>query len=539
MDYMDDEKYILGLDIGNGYGYASVVQNPNTDPIPLLPASLANLGMSTVAYVEAPSGEHIEVFSNGREAKRKFARTPQQLVHAVKTRLKEGTIAVPQVTEPVEVNRIYAAIVRDLLTLAEAELANKGIPRIYDVVFTFPASIADDVVMLDAMQKSIEQVVIDEKPIRVLGRIPEPAAVALDYLHYMQHVAPEQIRIKKKDFTVLVYDLGHGTFDTAVVTAQSEGTPYKLHLKDGLEQVGGKDFDELLFREILSLLQKKYQFSPSNERQREEIRQEAVKAKIALSDTESYTATILNQEGEYYQVELTRERFEKLGQYLVYQTLEMVWKMLDQANADGLSIDAVVLAGGASKIPMIRENLEVLLEKKCPVVMHRPSEAVAYGAALFAYGIAQQEKKLEQKAEALGEKKAVIQTANPVLEQLTDCCYGIWYPSEEKLEGEIKFLIKNGQPRPCSAAPVPFVSQSSRVVFRIYKSRKKNQELEKADMQECDSVLWIPFEVKKGLKYRLILTALENYGLQAELRSDEGDYYKKTTADTWEVLTGK
>ena len=62
MDYMDDEKYILGLDIGNGYGYASVVQNPNTDPIPLLPASLANLGMSTVAYVEAPSGEHIEVF---------------------------------------------------------------------------------------------------------------------------------------------------------------------------------------------------------------------------------------------------------------------------------------------------------------------------------------------------------------------------------------------------------------------------------------------------------------------------------------------
>ena len=58
-------------------------------------------------------------------------------------------------------------------------------------------------------------------------------------------------------------------------------------------------------------------------------------------------------------------------------------------------------------------------------------------------------------------------------------------------------------------------------------------------MQECDSVLWIPFEVKKGLKYRLILTALENYGLQAELRSDEGDYYKKTTADTWEVLTGK
>ena len=55
-----------------------------------------------------------------------------------------------------------------------------------------------------------------------------------------------------------------------------------------------------------------------------------------------------------------------------------------------------------------------------------------------------QEKKQEQKAEVPGEKKAVIQTANPVLEQLTDCCYGIWYPSEEKLEGEIKFLIKNG-----------------------------------------------------------------------------------------------
>jgi molecular chaperone DnaK (HSP70) len=96
------------------------------------------------------------------------------------------------------------------------------------------------------MQSAIEQIEIDGQKIHVAGRLPEPAAVAIDYLHYIQHIVPEEQRIKADQFTVLVNDLGYGTFDTAVVTASSKDQPYVLHAKDGLPEVGGKNFDEVI-----------------------------------------------------------------------------------------------------------------------------------------------------------------------------------------------------------------------------------------------------------------------------------------------------
>lgn len=336
----ENKNRVLGLDIGNGYGYVSLLENPKNDPIPLLPASLSTQGMPTTAYVKPPNGEQIDVFSDGRAAEQKYARTPQQLVYAAKTRLPELTLKIPGIERPVQAGHIYAAAAHDLLVLAEKELANKGIPPVYDVVFTFPAAFADNVPVLEIMQENLGKVEINGKPIQVLSRLPEPAAVAIDYLHYMQHIAPEQIRIKKNEFTVLVYDLGHGTFDTAIVTAQSEGTPYKMHAKDGLEEVGGKDFDNVLYQELLSVLQKQYGFEPQNEIQRAEIMREAVKAKIALTDDNSYLASVMNQQNEYCEVEITRERFEKLSEPLVFQTLEVVQKMLEEAEEKGITIDA-------------------------------------------------------------------------------------------------------------------------------------------------------------------------------------------------------
>lgn len=551
----ENKNRVLGLDIGNGYGYVSLLENPKNDPIPLLPASLSTQGMPTTAYVKPPNGEQIDVFSDGRAAEQKYARTPQQLVYAAKTRLPELTLKIPGIERPVQAGHIYAAVAHDLLVLAEKELANKGIPPVYDVVFTFPAAFADNVPVLEIMQENLGKVEINGKPIQVLSRLPEPAAVAIDYLHYMQHIAPEQIRIKKNEFTVLVYDLGHGTFDTAIVTAQSEGTPYKMHAKDGLEEVGGKDFDNVLYQELLSVLQKQYGFEPQNEIQRAEIMREAVKAKIALTDDNSYLASVMNQQNEYCEVEITRERFEKLSEPLVFQTLEVVQKMLEEAEEKGITMDAIVLSGGGSKVPMIRASLEKLVEDKYPIIMHRPSEAVSFGASRFAGasrfgygdGVAHKEdteEESENKEIETEEKKPVteeeddnVKNTNPVLEQQTDRCYGIWYPSEGKLEGEIRFLVTSGQTRPFRSEPISFVSQSSRIVIKVFQSKEKNQVLETDAEHNCDGIVWIPFHVKKGTKYNLTLTAQENYGVQVDIQSDNGEHYTKSTTDEWKKLT--
>ena len=246
------KKYVLGCDIGNGYGYVSVLLNEKEDPIPLFPNKygLKGFGMPTAAYVTPPHGKEIVVFKDGKASEKLYRSKPEQMVRAIKTRFKEKSIVVPGIEQPVNVGSVYSAITRDLIDLAEEELKNLSIEPIYDVVFTFPATFADNTDLLDMMQKSIEKNTINGNRINVLGRLPEPAAVAIDYLHYMQHIAPKEVRISEKKFTVLVYDLGHGTFDTAVVTAQSEGTPYVLHSKAGLPEIGGKDFDEVMYQEL-------------------------------------------------------------------------------------------------------------------------------------------------------------------------------------------------------------------------------------------------------------------------------------------------
>lgn len=541
MNDSNEKRLVLGCDIGNGFGYTSLLINSNEDPIPMLPGAynLSGIGMPTATYIAPPDGKEMVTFRDGKPAELIYKSKPSQMVRAIKTRFKEGIIVVPGISEPVDVGDVYSAIVRDLLSLAEEELKNKAIKPIYDIVFTFPAAFSDNTALLEMMQRSIENVVLDGKEIHVVGRLPEPAAVAIDYLHYMQHIAPEDVRISSNNFTVLVYDLGHGTFDTAVVTAQSEGTPYKLHSKDGLPELGGKNFDDILYQELLAALNEQYGYNPQNERQRDIIRQEAVKTKIALTDNDTFTVSVLVDD-DFCDVEITRERFEELTQHLLFQTLELVQNVLDEATSNGIKIDGIVLSGGASKMPMIKRGLEQLVEGEYPIVLYRPSEAVSFGAARFAHGVSEEKPEPipepipepedeEDETELIPKPKPTPQ--NQIMEQLTDCCYGIWLPSDEKLEGEVKFVIPCGKSRPATSEKIVVYSESARVIIKIYRSKDKNKRIEASAIDECVSMLWIPFDVKPGSKCEISVTVLENYGLEVELRTDDGMIQKKSTSD--------
>lgn len=550
---MNSEKestYVLGCDIGNGYGYVSLLMNENEDPVSLFPNKygLTGIGMPTAAYVAPPDGKEIIVFKDGKTAEAIYKSNPAQMVRAIKTRFKEKTIKIPNVEQPVETGEIYSAITRDLIYLAEEQLKNQNIQPVYDIVFTFPAAFADNAALLEMMQKNIEKIKIDGNKINVLGRLPEPAAVAIDYLHYMQHIAPKEIRITEKKFTVLVYDLGHGTFDTAVVTAQSEGTPYVLHSKAGLPEIGGKNFDEVLYQELINVLEEQYGYAPKNERQREIVREEAVKAKIGLSTNETVSVSVINED-EYCEVEITKERFEELTEHLLIQTLELVQNVLDESSSAGIKIDAIVLSGGASQMPMVLNGLKELVEDEYPVALYRPSEAVSFGAARFAYGIpgaipapkplpvpkldpSSTQHKLGT-AKTPDDQKVITapRKTNQIIEQLTDCCYGLWMPSEDNLEGEVEFVIQSGRSRPITSNRVDFFTASSRVIVKVYRSKEKNRNLKSATVGECESILWVPFDVIPGKKYGVSITVLENYGIEVELRAETGETVKKTTSD--------
>ena len=102
---------IFGCDIGNGFCFISVLENKDSDPLDMLPAKIANAGMPSVAFVS--DANNIEVY-DGRSALDKYSsRYPEKLVHAIKTRLKEGRINVGGIT--VNTDDVYAAIARDLV----------------------------------------------------------------------------------------------------------------------------------------------------------------------------------------------------------------------------------------------------------------------------------------------------------------------------------------------------------------------------------------------------------------------------------------
>ena len=506
------DRMILGCDIGNGFGYVSVLTDPQADPIPLIPtrySEIAKTGMPTTAYIAPPDGKNIDVFTNGKPAEVRYRRNPGQLVRAIKTCFADGTVNVRQVNSPVDTGSVYAAIARDLVKLAHEDLADKGMKPACDVVFTFPASFAEKPVLLEKMEQSINSVEINGQHLHVCGRLPEPAAAAIDYLHYMQHIAPEGIRIQRDDFTVLVYDLGHGTFDAAVVTASSGEIPYTLHFNSGDPEVGGKDFDRVLMDEIMNLLEEESDYVPKTDGEMDEVRRAAVECKHALTDDESYTVTIRSREDDgFYELDITRERFEELSEGLIYRTLTIVSELLEQAETNNIKIDAVVLSGGGSRMPMVRKSLEAVVEGRYPVTLYRPSEAVSYGAARYA--------------------------ATRVIDQLTDCCYGIWMPSSEKLEGEVQFCIPCGAKRPARSRTMTFRADDARYSVKVYRAAQKNKNLETCspnDDENCRAVLFIPFDLTPGALCNVTLTAMENYDIQVDLKTDNGEHYTKRTSD--------
>ena len=219
-------------------------------------------------------------------------------------------------------------------------------------------------------------------------------------------------------------------------------------------------------------------------------------------------------------MEVTQAQFEALSQELMVQTLELVQEMLEESEANGVTIQGIVLSGGASKMPMVKRNLEALVEGALPVVLYRPSEAVSYGAARFAYGI-------QPEAEEPHEQD----TPNPVLEQFTDCGYGIWMPAEGKLDGQVRFLVGSGQRRPAVSYPATVVSQSSRMVIKLYRSQSGQEQNSAAGTEQCHSMLWFPFDVTAGQRYQVRLIVREDYSVVVELTDEEGNVTQKSTSD--------
>ena len=216
--------------------------------------------------------------------------------------------------------------------------------------------------------------------LKVRRIINEPTAAALAYGEG-----------KSEDHTILVYDLGGGTFDVSVLEISSIDGKKTVEVKstNGINRLGGDDFDKKLMDYIIESFKKESKIDLSKDRMAyQNIKNAAEKCKIELSDAKKSRITIpfisANEKGPIHlDMEITRAKFESLIEELVESTIEPVKKALEDAGLKVSDIEEVILVGGSTRIPMVQELLKSIFKSEIYKGIN-PDEAVARGAAIQA-----------------------------------------------------------------------------------------------------------------------------------------------------------
>ena len=344
---------IIGIDLGTTNscvavydgGEAKVITNPE--------------GMRTTPSVVAFKNGDIII---GQKAKNQMV-TNKDTISSIKRKMgtSEKVSANGKEYSPEEVS---AMILGDLKKTAEAYLGE----TVTKAVITVPAYFND-------AQRQATKNAGKIAGLEVERIINEPTAAALAY----------GLDKQDKNQTVLVYDLGGGTFDVSILEL-GDGV-FEVKSTSGNNHLGGDDFDERVMDYIVSEFKKETSVDLTKDKMAmQRVKDAAEKAKKDLSGmtTTEISLPFISQGTDgpiHLNMSLTRAKFEDLISDLVESTTEPVRKALKDANLSAKDIDKVLLVGGSTRIPCVQELVKKELNKE-PSKEVNPDEVVAMGAAI-------------------------------------------------------------------------------------------------------------------------------------------------------------
>jgi molecular chaperone DnaK len=207
--------------------------------------------------------------------------------------------------------------------------------------------------------------------LEVLRLVNEPTAASLAY-------GLDQ----KKNGTVAVYDLGGGTFDISILKLH-DGI-FEVIATNGDTHLGGDDIDNLLIAIALDDIEGDLKIDVHrNAEVVQQVRKAVIEAKIALSSKESIDLDVELPGGQHYQRTISRALFEQMAEPIIQRTVGPVKQALKDAQLQPEQIDEVVLVGGSTRIPRVRQLVKELFKRE-PHTELNPDEVVALGAAVQA-----------------------------------------------------------------------------------------------------------------------------------------------------------
>lgn len=317
----------------------------------------------------------------GDPAKEHLTRSPERTVYSVKRFMgksladvqselpyfpytlteKGGVIRIKLGEKSYSPPQISAMILKELKLRAEAFLGES----ISKAVITVPAYFNDS-------QRQATKDAGMIAGLEVLRIINEPTAASLAY--GLQ---------KKTQGTIAVYDLGGGTFDISILKLKNG--IFEVLATNGDTHLGGDDFDQVLTELLLTDIRTQHGLDLATQPdQMQAIRLEAERAKIRLSEEFQTTVALDLPNGQSrFSRELTRDQLNELCTALVERTLGPCRLALKDAGLNPTDIDEVVLVGGSTRMPLVRQRVQALFGKQ-PHCDLNPDEVVALGAAVQA-----------------------------------------------------------------------------------------------------------------------------------------------------------
>ncbi len=296
----------------------------------------------------------------GTYAKNAAVAYPEQVVEFVKRYMGEEDFAFEYRGEAYSAEKLSSFILAKLKHDAELRLGHK----VDQAVITVPAYFGDK-------QRRATKRAGELAGFNVLALLNEPTAAS-----YAYGLANPGV-----DKRLLVFDLGGGTFDVSIVHIR--GTEITVIATTGDHQLGGKEWDDSVIRYAAEQFRVRHGIDPLDDLAAyHDLRQKCVSVKLALSKLPK-RQLFYDYKGKILRVEIPREKFEDLTVGLLQRCEALTRDVLDDAKMKPDDIDTVVLAGGSTRMPMVRDMIRRLFNKE-PATDINPDECVALGAALTA-----------------------------------------------------------------------------------------------------------------------------------------------------------
>lgn len=351
---------------------------------------------------------------------------------------------------------------------------SKIIGDINEVVITVPAN-------FNELARKSTIAAAEMAGMKVKRLVNEPTAAAVYYAH-SQGVQGR----------ILVYDLGGGTLDVTILNV--DGDNIRILTSEGARHLGGSNFDETLLDAYAEQYKKQTGAELySDERHRRRVLQATEDAKKMLSKLQRVNDTVANDKNDgIARIDLSREKFEEMIRHMLTRTVMLVEQALESAKLKPSEVEHVVLVGGSTRIPKVKQVLEKMFGKT-PKSCGNVDECVALGAALFAKKSA----RIHEVCNASYGTVAMVYNAKT---------------GEEKLMNSI--VIPKNTPIPCSNTQLYYTSEDNERVIEVDITQGEDEDVHFVDVIGRIT-LEVPANRPKGCEVAVTFSYDENQRVRA------------------------